>query len=203
MRTRERRYGALSLILVMLMLAPPVRDGLERWMTTHVAVQLSGLAVAGWLLGMTLRRTCAGVSRKIDANGLCGLALCLFAAAFWMLPRNLDEAILDIRMETAKFLTVPLLVGFPLAMSWPRLNPLLRGFLKATLISKLFVLGWFYTAAPERLCANYWQGDQILLGELLQLVAGALALAWSLPLFIEADTDDGRLQRSVPQVGYR
>ncbi|MBZ0146745.1 MAG: hypothetical protein K8F62_04270 [Pseudorhodoplanes sp.] len=171
-------------------------------MTTHIAVQLAGLAIAGWLLGMALRRRLAGASRMTNANGLCGLAIGLFAALFWMLPRTLDEVILDARMEVAKFLTVPLLVGFPLALSWPRLNPVLRGFLKATLISKLFVLGWIYMAAPERLCTSYLQSDQVLLSELLYFLAGALTIAWSLPLFFGDGASDRHRLQSFSQFKY-
>lgn len=199
MNTRERQLGILSLALILLLIMPPVRDGLEWSMTTHMAVQLGLLAVAGWFLGATLRRRFAGPLRRIDPTGLCGLAIGVIAALFWMLPRTLDDALTDLRFEVAKFLTVPTLVGLPLALSWPRLHPILRGFLKASLISKLAVLGWIYTAAPVRLCVSYFQSDQTLLGELFFCLAGALALAWSIPWFVAADQADRPARPPVSQ----
>lgn len=189
MKTKERQLGILSLVLILLLIMPPVRVGLEWSMTTHVAVQLAGLALAGSLLGAALRRQLGGVLRRIDASGLCGLTIGLFAAIFWMLPRTLDDSLGDLRFEVAKFLTVPMLVGFPLALSWPRLNPILRGVLKATLISKLVVLSWIYIVAPQRLCVSYFQSDQALLGEIFLCLAGAFALAWSVPWFVTAEPD--------------
>lgn len=183
MRARERQYAILSLVLMMVLVMPPVRDGLERSMTTHVAVQLASLAIAGWFVGAALRRRANGISRVVNANGLSGLTISILATIFWMLPRTLDDALRDPYIEVAKFLAVPLLVGFPLALSWPRLNPILRGFLKLGLISKLAVLGWLYSAAPVRLCTSYLQGDQALLGELLFFLMVALSLTWSLPWF--------------------
>lgn len=188
MKTKERQFGVLSLMIFVLLIMPPVRAGLEWSMTTHVAVQLAGLALAGWLLGAALRRMLVRPMQHIDANGLCGLAVSLFAALFWMLPRTLDDALGDLRFEIAKLVSVPLLVGFPIALSWPRLHPIFRGVLKATLISKLVVLGWLYTAAPTRFCLSYFQSDQALLGELFLCLAGALALAWSIPWFVAAQT---------------
>jgi hypothetical protein len=183
----------VSLIVVVLLFAPPVRDGLESWMTTHVTVQLTGLVFAGWCLGIALRRPLSGVCRLCNQYGLCGLTIGLFTALFWMLPRSLDEAIVNMPIEIAKFLTVPLLVGLPLSLSWPSLNPILRGFLKATLISKLAVLGWIYAVIPSRLCTNYLLSDQMLLGEILCILAGVLAIAWSLPWFLTEDsTADAR-----------
>ena len=198
MRTRERQFGILGMMLILLLVVPPVRDILERSMTTHVAVQLAGLAAAGWLSGRALRRRLAPACDVLDAHGSCGLAICLLSAIFWMLPRTLDEVLLDLRMEAAKFLTVPLLVGFPLALSWPRLNPIFRGALEAGLISKLTVLGWIYVASPVRLCTNYFQGDQVLLGELFCLLAVTLAVAWSLPCFL-AGASDRNSSLSFPQ----
>ncbi len=200
MRTRELQFGILSLMLMLILIIPPVRSELERSMTTHMVVQLGGLATAGWLLGAAFRRRVDHISRILNSHGLCGLAICLFAAIFWMLPRTLDEALGDPRVEAAKFLTVPLLVGFPLALSWPRLSPIMRGFLKASLISKLMVLGWVYSAAPVRLCTSYFQSDQIILGELLLLLAGVLAVAWSLPWFFSEGPADSHVRQSQPRV---
>jgi hypothetical protein len=184
MKAREQQYLILGIVILMVLFAPPVRDALERSMTTQVLIELVGLAAAGWLLGMAIRRPLQRIMLIVNGNGTSGLVLGLLAMAFWMLPRTLDESLADPYLGAAKLVTVPLLVGAPLAISWPRLNPVLRGALKVKLIAMLFVLGWLYVAAPDRFCANYYQSDQALLGQLMIVIAGMLAVAWSLPCFI-------------------
>jgi hypothetical protein len=43
-----------------------------------------------------------------------------------MLPRMLDQALADPLMDIAKFLSLPLLVGLLLGLSWPRMPALAR-----------------------------------------------------------------------------
>ena len=138
---------------------------------------------AAWLCGAGLRTVVSPVSRRWNAGGIPGLATALFAGVFWMLPRALDESLRNVGPEVTKLVTIPLLVGLPLAMSWPALWPVWRGFLKINLISMLAALGWLYSAAPVRFCTSYLQSDQQRLGQLFCVLAGVLALAWSLPWF--------------------
>jgi hypothetical protein len=60
--------------------------------------------------------------------------------------------------------------------------------LKVKLISWLFVLGWLYMAAPDRLCTNYYQSDQVLLGQLVIALASILTVTWVLPWFVADGT---------------
>jgi len=96
----------------------------------------------------------------------------------WMLPRMLDAALQSPLVEAAKFTAVPLLVGVPLALSWPLLPPVARGFIWANLISHASVLGWLYTVAPNRLCTRYLYDQQALVGVALLIVAMALLVGW-------------------------
>jgi len=70
-------------------------------------------------------------------------------------------------------------VGAPLALSWPLLPPVARGFVWANLISHAAVLGWLYCAAPNRLCTGYLFDQQAALGAGLLIVAAALLLGWA------------------------
>jgi hypothetical protein len=187
-KARELHPLVLGVIILVLLLAPPLREALERSMTTHVLIQLTGLAISGWLLGTALRSSLKPIMVTVNARGMSGLVLGLLAMSFWMLPRTLDETITNPQLEVAKFITVPLLVGAPLALSWPYLNPVLCSLLKVKLISWLFVLGWLYTAAPDRLCTSYYQSDQVLLGQLVAAIASILAIAWALPWFFAGST---------------
>ena len=111
MKAREQQYLILGVVILMVLFAPPVRDAVERSMTTQVLLQLAGLAAGGWLLGMAIRRHLQRVMLIVNGNGVSGLLLGLFAMAFWMLPRTLDESLTDPYLEAAKLVTVPLLVG--------------------------------------------------------------------------------------------
>ncbi|MGZ3348903.1 MAG: hypothetical protein ACXU89_08140 [Xanthobacteraceae bacterium] len=177
----DRAYLAAGVILYIALISPPVLRLLESRMTTHMTVLLPGLALAGYLCGVGLRTLLAPVSQRWNAGGIPGLIATLFTAAFWMLPRALDESLRHPSMEIGKLISIPLLAGVLLAISWPALGPIWRGVLKVQMISMLAVLGWLYSVAPVRLCTSYLQSDQEQLGRVLCVLAGVLALAWALP----------------------
>lgn len=181
-RPLPRRWLAL-LAVYALLASPPLRAQLEATMVIHMLVQLPLLAALGahaaQLLPARLR------SRLDDWNGggLPFTLLALFAAAFWMLPRSLDGALNHGHLELAKFISLPLLVGAPLALSWRRLPVIGRGFIWSNLLSMLVVLGWLYSVAPIRVCTNYLVDQQVLLGRSLLFLAGALTLLLAGRLF--------------------
>jgi hypothetical protein len=183
----DHAYLAAGVMLYLALVSPLVIRLLESRMTTHMTVLLPGLALAGYLCGVPLRTLAAPVSQRWNAGGIPGLVAALFAAAFWMLPRALDESLRNPGMEIAKLISIPLLAGVLLAISWPALGPICRGVLKVQLISMLAALGWLYSVAPVRLCTSYLQSDQEQLGRSLCMLAGALALAWALPWMFGSD----------------
>jgi hypothetical protein len=87
-------------------------------------------------------------------------------------------------MHFAKFTTLPLAAGLPLALAWPHTHRILRGLIKAEAISMLGILGFLYTHAPIRICNSYLVSDQIRLGFGFFWVAAGLSLVWSLPVFV-------------------
>ena len=141
----------------------------------HVLVQMPALVAAGVALAVRLR---------LPGN-LTGAALilALVTGAIWMLPRSVDAALITQGGLTAKFITLPLLCGAPLALSWPRLRPVLRGFLKAQAISMLLLLSFLYTHAPLRICNSYLVDDQQRLGMGFAYAAVVLTLIWLIPVF--------------------
>lgn len=181
LNTADRAYLAAGAMLYVALVSPPVLRLLESRMTTHMTVLLPGLALAGYLCGVRLRTLVAPMSQSWNAGGIPGLIAALFTAAFWMLPRALDESLRSLSMEIGKLISIPLLVGALLAISWPLLGPIWRGVLKVQMISMLAVFGWLYSVAPVRLCTSYLQSDQEQLGRVLCVLAGVLALAWALP----------------------
>ncbi len=181
-RLMPRRWLA-PLVVFALLASPPLRAQLEAMMVTHMLVHLPLLAALGayaaQLLPARLR------SRLDDWNdgGLPFTLLALFAAAFWMLPRSLDGALNHGYLELAKFISLPLLVGAPLALSWRRLSAIGRGFIWSNLLSMLILLGWLYSVSPIRVCTNYLVDQQVLLGQSLLFLAAALALLLTGRLF--------------------
>jgi hypothetical protein len=167
-----------GLLLYVVTVMPPVAAWLEGSMVGHMLVQIPLLALAGGLVA----RWAAGGRRAelagFNARGFPGLLITTFGVAVWMLPRMLDAALRSPLMEAAKFISVPLFVGVPLALSWPLLPPVARGFIWANLISHAAVVGWLYTVAPNRLCTRYLYDQQGVVGTALLILAMALLVGW-------------------------
>lgn len=176
---RQCLAGALLWVALAL---PPVRHALESAMTLHMLVQIPLLALAGaWLAQGTpcwLERSLAAWNHR----GISGLLLASLAGLFWMLPLALDTVLNDPWVELAKFLSVPLLIGAPVALSWPRAGFVVRGVVLLELIATMLRLGWLYLISPDRLCSNYLLGDQQRLGRMLLVIGFAvlLILVWKL-----------------------
>ena len=151
-------------------------------MTAQMLVQIPLLAIAGMLLGKSLPESVARRIRPWNRGGVTGLIVVTFASACWMLPLSLDAAVVSPVADFAKFLTVPLLIGLPLAASWPRMSFVLRGVLLFEALATLFRMGWLYLISPVRLCNSYGLSDQQRLGEWLLTVGAVLLLriAWRL-----------------------
>jgi hypothetical protein len=69
---------------------------------------------------------------------------------------------------------VPLLIGLPLAVSWPRMSFIVQGVFLLEFTATLFRMGWLYLVWPDRLCNSYLLDDQQRLGEYL-VVSGVVA----------------------------
>ena len=146
----------------------------------HVLVQIPLLLLSGGLV--TSRIT---ISKDI---AYVYLIIALVTLIYWMLPRSIDAALSSPWYDVAKFVSLPLLAGAPLALSWKHLHPVLRGFLKANAISMLGILAFLYIHAPIRICNSYLVTDQQNLGYGFFFVAIALSLYWSWPLIFGAPT---------------
>lgn len=171
-----------AILLGLVLLQPPVRRQLEASMTGQMLVQIPLLVVTGWLLARALPARVLTVIERWNQGGIAGLVLATVVAAFWMLPRSLDAAITNSLVAGTRYLTVPLLIGLPLAVSWPSMGFVVRGVLLAEFIATNFRLGWLYLISPVRLCNNYALEDQRHLGLYLLAIGGGLLLwlAWKL-----------------------
>ena len=171
---------SMAIIVVCVMF----RHHLESNPVSHVLVLLPALAIAGALFAFAMRSG-GWVMKEGWANAV--VLLSVSAIFFWMLPRYIDQSLVEDYVSIAKFISIPALVGFPIALAWRWSHPFLRGFLKANALSMLGVLGYLYTHSPVRICNSYLVADQEQLGYGFLIVAIVLAVAWSVPLFFPVD----------------
>ena len=199
----KRPSGRLCLAGAMLWAAlaiPPVRHVFESAMTLQMLAQIPLLALAGWSLA---QGTPGWLDRSLSAwnhRGISGLLLASLAGMVWMLPLAMDAALDDPRVTLAKFLSVPLLIGAPIALSWPRAGFVVRGVVLLELIATTLRLGWLYLISPVRLCSNYLLDDQQRVGKIL-FVAGfaiLLLLVWKL---MWGHVDSARADHQDPRIG--
>lgn len=173
---RLPRQGVIGALIWMALAVPVLRHELEETMLRQMLVQLPLLALAGGLCAGWLP---TGVVRQVarwNRSGISGLLLASMTSMVWMLPRVMDASLTDSRVIVVKLLTVPLLIGVPIALSWPRAGFVVRGVVLAEVIATALRLGWLYVISPDRLCGNYLLQDQQRLGRTL-LVIGFVLLA--------------------------
>lgn len=176
---------------------PPVSAALEASMAGHMLVQLPLLALAGGLMAKGLVAPRAATLAGFNRGGIAAILLAAFAWAWWMVPRQLDAALAEPAFELAKFASVPLLVGAPLALGWPQAGPLTRGFFWAHAIAMLLALGWLYLQSPERLCVGYRLDQQALLGGAMLGIAAAIAAALTVRAFVGPTRTTRRLAEAT------
>lgn len=182
MRTHARRYAIAGALLWAALALPPSRHVLEATISLHMLVQIPLLGLAGWLVAHALPRQATVVLAKCNAGGITGLVLVSLVGVAWMIPRLLDAALDEPGAALAKFATVPLLIGAPLALSWPRSGFVVRGVFLVEVIATAFRMGWLYLASPVQLCSNYPLNQQQQLGRMLLALGAAivLMLGWRL-----------------------
>jgi hypothetical protein len=183
MSPTDKRWLGAGLGLWTVLALPPARAAFEATLAGHMVAQIGLLAVAGWWLGRGLGPIRPGELGGCNRFGATGVVVALVTLVFWMLPVSLDRALLSAGWEAAKLVSVPLLLGLPLARSWPRLPGLARGLLWANAVSMLVVMGWVYREAPARLCNGYLLDQQLLLGLTLWGLAAAVGLYWTVRAF--------------------
>lgn len=161
--------------LLAVLVLTPLRPWLEASLMGHMLVQIPLLVLAGALIARSLPVVWRARAVRLDAYGVLGLLLALFVVVYWLLPRNLDAAVLEAGAGWAKIATLVLMAGVPLGLTAHRLPLLVRGVLWVKGTAMFFVMGWLYREAPDRLCNAYLLGEQQVLGTLM-LVLGGVSL---------------------------
>lgn len=166
----RQHAGYVAVILFLVLLLPPLQRALESSMALQMLAQVPLLIGAGYRLRDSVPATVAAVVERWNRHGVTGLALTTLAGAVWMLPRSLDAAVSEPWVAVAKFITVPLLIGLPLGLSWPHMGFVIRGVFLLELIATFFRLGWLYMVSPMRLCNSYLLDDQQRTGEYMLVI---------------------------------
>ena len=137
------------------------------------------LAVAGSIGALAIPRRWRAMVTSWNRFGVTGILVAVIVSTGWMVPRALDGAISSGAIELFKFVSLPLLVGAPVALSWPELPFIGKGFLLANVLPMWAVVGWLYVAAPTRVCNYYLVDQQVVAGYgliIASIMAGAAVL---------------------------
>lgn len=182
------RYFWTGLLAVAVLALPPLRQLLEADMTLHMLLQFPLLIVAGVLIGLGLPASIKARLAPWNRHGIAGLLLASLVAAFWMIPRALDEVLLLPWLEACKFVSLSLGVGSALALSWRAAGFLVQGFFLGNLLPMMTVVGWLYLEAPVRLCNAYLGSQQEDTGSGLIWLSIFAALLWLVSFFTPSAT---------------
>lgn len=172
----------LALALLAVLALPPVRAALEASMSRHMLLQFPLLAGAGWLLAGALPARWSARVEAWNAYGIAGLLACALVLSLLMIPRLLDLALVDGRIELLKAFSL-LACGAALRLSWRPAGLLVQGFFLGNVLPMTAAAGQLYQDSPLRLCNAYLLDDQVRLGEGLVLLAVVIGLAWLVNLF--------------------
>jgi hypothetical protein len=108
--------------------------------------------------------------------------------AVLMVPRMLDLALVDMRVESLKLVAL-VSSGAALRISWQRAGVVVQAFLLGNVLPMMAVVGTLYQDSGWRVCNAYRLGDQQDLGLALVWTALGLAMLWLMRLGL-------RLQRT-------
>jgi hypothetical protein len=175
-RGASAQFATGGALLALLML-PFARHALESGMRPHMLVQYPLLLLAGALLdrGVPLRwRQAFG---PWNALGISGLTAVSVIAALLMIPRALDLALVDSRVEFLKFGAL-VLAGALLRGSWRNAGRAMQAFFLGGMLPMMIVAGTLYQEAPLRLCNAYRLDEQQRLGSELIWAAALIAVVW-------------------------
>ena len=170
---------AAALPLLLLMLLPPVRRTIESSMTAHMLIQYPCLMLVGALLLKKLPARWLSAAQRWNELGIAGLVGSALTLAVLMVPRVLDLALVDARVEALKLIAL-VASGAALRLSWQRAGVVVQAFFLGNMLPMTTVVGTLYQDSVARVCNAYRLDDQQALGLALVLIAIATAALWLL-----------------------
>ena len=146
-------------------------------MARHMLLQFPLLALCGFVLAAKLPRQWQAGMNRWNGHGITGLFATALVLALLMIPRVLDLALIDGRIELAKWLAL-ILCGAALRLSWQPAGLLVQGFFLGNVLPMTVVVGYLFESSPVRVCNAYLLDDQERLGQGLIWISAAIALVW-------------------------
>ena len=172
--SRRSSFTTSSLALLLLLVA---QDYLEASMTRHMLLQFPLLAAVGFGMAFSLSTRWVERINSWNRYGMSGLFITALLLALLMIPRLLDMALNDWRIEVGKYAAL-LFCGAALALSWRPAGLLLQGFFLGNVLPMMAVVGYLFESSPVRVCNAYLLDDQALLGQALVWIAAVIAIVW-------------------------
>jgi hypothetical protein len=169
--------AAAGVVLLAVLALPPVREAMESRMAAHMLLQFPALIAAGALLAGGCPDAVRARIARWNALGLAGLSASAAVLAVSMIPRLLDLALVDVRVEAAKWVAL-LLCGAALRWSWRSAGVVVQGFFLGNVLPMTAVVGVVYQEAADRLCNGYRLDEQAFVGASLVWLSIAVAVAW-------------------------
>ena len=170
-------HAPAAAIMLCLLALPSVRHFLEASMTRHMLVQFPLVFLSGFWLAGSLPRSWLAPANKWNMHGISGLFAAALLLALLMVPRLLDLALVDVRIELAKWLAL-LVCGTAVRLSWQSAGLVVQGFFLGNVLPMMAVVGYLFGSSPVRVCNAYLLDDQEGLGQKLVWIAAAIGLAW-------------------------
>ncbi|MEC5214064.1 hypothetical protein RCH06_002625 [Polaromonas sp. CG_9.5] len=183
--------------LLLLLALPPARHFLEASMTRHMLVQFPLLALAGFLLAPKLPLQWRTAVDRWNGYGITGLFATALMLAILMIPRVLDLALVDGRIELAKWLAL-VLCGAAVRLSWQPAGLLVQGFFLGNVLPMTAVVGYLFESSPTRVCNAYLLDDQAGLGRGLVGLTLATGLLWFGHLIVTLMQREAQALRTAP-----
>lgn len=156
---------------------------MARHMLLHIPLILSAGIFAGAALGADRRRRGAFRRRaqdmygKYNELGVPGLLLGTFVAAYWMIPKSLDDVLLFPMANVGKYAGL-FLAGMVLFDALRRANNVIKLFFLGNFSWMMAIVGLVYQEETSRLCNVYLLSDQEIAGRGLVVLAVAVPVAW-------------------------
>lgn len=168
-------YSAVALASIGLL--PPMRHTLEKGMASHMLLQFSLLILAGVLLAGQISPPNRTRIARWNTYGITGLVFVAITAALGMVPRLLDLALVDVRVEWIKC-AVLVVCGVALRLSWQQAGIVVQAFFLGNVLPMMAIAGSLYIETPQRLCNAYRLDEQLWVGQGLIWLAVGLGTLW-------------------------
>ncbi|MCP4490983.1 MAG: hypothetical protein GY820_27265 [Gammaproteobacteria bacterium] len=188
--------GGILLLSIFSLTYSPLGQWLQASMVTLVLIQIPCLVLAGYIFGHRYLKNNRYLL-LINDMGIAGMLLCVLVGGYWMVPLALDASLAEPLIAFARYVSLPALVGIPLAVSWGKINSIARAVIKIELLAMLYRLGWLYLVSPNRLCNFYQTDEQVLLGKFFLVIAVTLSVYWLFELFFRDYRETGKAKNSM------